>query len=90
MTITLLEDSEPRVDVSGENFVDEAGLPARGSEPAGSNEESGSETTTGTIAISTGGDTLQSLVINGVNVTAGGTVMAAHEHADRYRFRRRL
>lgn len=78
VTITLLEDSEPRVDVNGENFVDEAGLPARGSEPAGSNEESGSETTTGTIAISTGGDTLQSLVINGVNVTAGGTVIGAH------------
>lgn len=78
VTITLLKDSEPRVDVSGENFVDEAGLPARGSEPEGSNEESGSETTGGTIAISTGGDTLQSLVINGVNVTAGGTVTGAH------------
>ncbi|MBK7163112.1 MAG: tandem-95 repeat protein [Sphingomonadales bacterium] len=78
VTITLLKDLEPRVDVSGENFVDEAGLPARGSEPEGSNEESGSETTGGTIAISTGGDTLQSLVINGVNVTAGGTVTGAH------------
>lgn len=78
VTITLLKDSEPRVDVSGENFVDEAGLPARGSEPEGSNEESGSETTGGTIAISTGGDTLQSLVINGTNVTAGGTVTGAH------------
>ncbi|MGC1467812.1 MAG: tandem-95 repeat protein, partial [Sphingorhabdus sp.] len=78
VTITLLKDSQPRVDVSGENFVDEAGLPARGSEPEGSNESSDSENTTGTIAISTGGDTLQSLVINGTNVTAGGTVTGAH------------
>jgi VCBS repeat-containing protein len=78
VTITLLKDSEPRVDVSGENFVDEAGLPARGSEPEGSNAASDSETTSGTIAVSTGGDTLQSLVINGVNVTAGGTVTGAH------------
>lgn len=78
VTITLLKDSEPQVDVSGENFVDEAGLPARGSEPAGSNAAADSETTSGTIAVSTGGDTLQSLVINGVNVTAGGTVTGAH------------
>lgn len=78
VTITLLEDSGPSVDVSGENFSDEAGLPARGSEPAGSNEASDSETTGGTITISTGGDTLQSLVINGVDVTAGGTVTGAH------------
>ena len=78
VTITLLKDSEPRVDVSGENFVDEAGLPARDGEPAGSNEPADSETTSGTIAVSTGDDTLQSLVINGVNVTAGGTVTGAH------------
>ena len=68
VTITLLEDSTPVVEVSGENVVDEAGL------PAGSDASSNSETTTGNIAIATGGDTLQSLVINGVNVTAGGTV----------------
>ena len=78
VTIALLEDSEPRVNVSGENFVDEAGLPVRDGEPAGSNEPADSETTGGTIAISTGGDMLQSLVINGVDVTAGGIVTGAH------------
>ncbi|MBK9002451.1 MAG: tandem-95 repeat protein [Sphingomonadales bacterium] len=78
VTITLLDDSRPQIDVSGENFVDEAGLPVRGSEPAGSNQAADSETTTGTISVSTGDDTLQSLVINGVNVTAGGTVTGAH------------
>ena len=70
VTITLLNDSIPRVEVSGGD-VAEAGL------PTGSNPAANSETTIGNIAIATGGDTLQSLVINGVNVTAGGTVVGA-------------
>jgi VCBS repeat-containing protein len=71
VTISLLEDSLPSVEVDGENVVSEAGL------PSGSDAASNSETTGGTIAIATGGDALASLVINSVNVTAGGTVTGA-------------
>jgi VCBS repeat-containing protein len=71
VTISLLEDSLPSVEVDGENVVAEAGL------PSGSDATSNSETTGGTIAIATGGDALASLVINNVNVTAGGTVSGA-------------
>jgi VCBS repeat-containing protein len=71
VTISLLEDSLPSVEVNGENVVAEAGL------PSGSDATSNSETTGGTIAIATGGDALASLVINNVNVTAGGTVSGA-------------
>ena len=87
VTITLLADSVPTVTLSGGSSVNEAGLPARPGESAGSGEAADgdpnnnsdpSETTTGTINITTGGDTLASLVINGVNVTAGGTVTGAH------------
>jgi VCBS repeat-containing protein len=71
VTISLLEDSFPSVEVRGENVVSEAGL------PSGSDATSNSETTGGTIAIATGGDSLASLVINNVDVTAGGTVTGA-------------
>ncbi|MGX7926335.1 Ig-like domain-containing protein [Tsuneonella sp. HG094] len=74
VTITLAADSTPTIAVAGDNTVDEAALPARAGEPAGSNAASPDETAAGTIAITTGGDTIGSLVINGVNVTAGGTV----------------
>ena len=77
VTITLLVDSVPTVSVAGDNTVSEAALPARGEEPAGSNSDSPDETATGTIGVGTGGDTLASLVINGTNVTAGGTVTTA-------------
>ena len=84
VTINLLEDSTPAVEVGGERVVDEAGLPPRGSEPQGSGEEAAggangdmSETTTGTIGTFTGNDTVGTLVINGVNVTNGGTVTTA-------------
>ena len=71
VTISLLKDSLPSVEVDGENVVYEGGL------PSGSDAASNSETTDGTIAIATGGDALASLVINNVNVTAGGTVTGA-------------
>ncbi|MCO4091142.1 MAG: cadherin-like domain-containing protein [Sphingorhabdus sp.] len=71
VTISLLEDSLPSVEVDGENVVSEAGL------PSGSDAASNSETTGGTIAIATGGDALASLVINSVNVTAGGILTGA-------------
>ncbi|MEM9084860.1 MAG: lysis protein, partial [Pseudomonadota bacterium] len=79
-----VDDDEPIVLIqTGENpigvqdavaFVDEAGLPARLNEPAGSDEASDSESTSGTILIDTGDDALSSLAINGVDVTNGGTV----------------
>ncbi|QUL37988.1 Ig-like domain-containing protein [Erythrobacter sp. JK5] len=74
VTIKLLPDSEPEIFAEGDTGVDEAGLPARPGEPAGSDEASDSETATGVIGISTGNDTIGSLVINGVDVTTGGTV----------------
>ncbi len=78
VTITLAEDSIPFVEVAGDRDVEEAGLPARGNEPAGSNSDGSGEIATGTIATGTGNDTLASLIINGTNVTAGGTVVGAH------------
>ncbi len=81
-TITLLEDSTPEIGINepgveGEDLVNEAGLPARGAEPAGSDEASDSEIATGIIAIETGNDSVGSLVINGVDVTGGGTITTA-------------
>ena len=77
VTITLLEDSTPEIGVEGDDDVAEAGLAARGDEPAGSDEGSDSEIANGTIAINTGGDTIGTLVINGEDVTGGGTVTTA-------------
>ncbi len=74
VTIDLLPDSTPEISVEGLDTVDEAGLAARGDEPAGSDEAANSEFATGSIPIDTGNDTVASLVINGVDVTAGGTV----------------
>jgi large repetitive protein len=74
VTITLAPDSVPTLSLSGDTTVDESGLPARGSEPAGSDAASTNEIATGTIAVSTGTDSLASLVVGGVSVTGGGTV----------------
>ncbi|MBX7513699.1 VCBS domain-containing protein [Qipengyuania sp. GH38] len=74
VTLTLSPDSTPEIAVEGDNDVDEAALGARDGEPAGSNSASDGEIATGVISITTGGDTIASLVINGVNVTAGGQV----------------
>nr|WP_298897279.1 DUF5801 repeats-in-toxin domain-containing protein [uncultured Altererythrobacter sp.] len=74
VTIDLLPDSTPEIAAEGQDTANEDGLPARGDEPAGSDEASDSETTSGSIFIDTGNDTITSLVINGVDVTNGGTV----------------
>ncbi|WP_232725624.1 Ig-like domain-containing protein [Qipengyuania seohaensis] len=74
VTLTLSPDSTPEISVEGDNDVDEAALGARDGEPAGSNSASDGEIATGVISITTGGDTVASLVINGVNVTGGGQV----------------
>ena len=55
--------------------VSEAGLPARGSEPPGSNAAATSETTTGTI-IYTAPDGLDTISLNGVAITAPGQTVA--------------
>jgi VCBS repeat-containing protein len=71
VTIHLQPDSTPTISTSGGDTVDEAALPV-GSDPSSPNE-----TTTGTINITTGGDTVGKLVIDGVDVTHGGTVTGA-------------
>ncbi|QZD94417.1 DUF5801 repeats-in-toxin domain-containing protein [Qipengyuania gelatinilytica] len=77
VTIILDNDSTPGILVGGQNQVFEEALPARGGEPAGSNEDSDGEFASGSIILVTRGDTVGSLVINGVDVTAGGTVTTA-------------
>ncbi len=68
VTVTLAKDSVPTIDLGADNSVNEAGL------PTGSDAASTSETTTGSFTLTTGNDSVASLVINGVDVTAGGTV----------------
>ncbi|QCB53349.1 tandem-95 repeat protein [Sphingopyxis sp. PAMC25046] len=68
VTVTLAKDSVPTIDMGADNSVDEAGL------PNGSSFASDSETTTGSFTLTTGNDSIASLVINGVDVTSGGTV----------------
>ena len=77
VTINLLADSTPTLRIAGDQEVNESGLPARAGEPEGSDAAAPSEIAVGTISVSTGGDTVASLVINGVNVTAGGTITTA-------------
>jgi len=68
VTLTLAKDSIPTINLGADNSVDEAGL------PAGSNAASNSETTTGNFTLTTGNDSVASLVVNGIDVTAGGAV----------------
>ncbi|PWJ94125.1 putative secreted protein (type I secretion substrate) [Mesorhizobium loti] len=93
VTINLLKDSTPTIDVTPEGgtpsvdataVVDERGLPAGTGEladPALNSDHS--ETTVGTFNISTGGDTLQKLEVMDknstlVDVTSGGTVQGVN------------
>ncbi|WP_136616619.1 MULTISPECIES: beta strand repeat-containing protein [Mesorhizobium] len=93
VTINLLKDSTPTIDVTPDGgtpsvnataVVDEKGLPAGTGEvadPALNSDQS--ETTAGTFNITTGGDTLQKLEVmdkNGtlVDVTSGGTVQGVN------------
>ncbi|MCV0395627.1 MAG: DUF5801 domain-containing protein, partial [Rhizobiaceae bacterium] len=61
-------DDAPTIDTGAGQAVDEAAL-AEGSNPASPNEQ-----TSGTFNIATGNSSVSSLVINGVDVTNGGTV----------------
>jgi large repetitive protein len=54
--------------------VDEAGLPARGTEPPGSNAAAPSESTSGTITF-TAPDGVASVAINGIAITGAGQVI---------------
>ncbi|NIC04219.1 retention module-containing protein [Billgrantia bachuensis] len=73
LTVTVAPDSEPTIAINADSAsVDEAGL------PSGSAAGDGSHATQGTFVANTGNDGLASLVINGVNVTAGGTVQGEH------------
>ena len=71
VTVTLQPDSTPTVEVQAgsDTLVDEAAL-----NPNGSNADSGAETAAGALIVTTGNDTVGSLVINDVDVTNGGTV----------------
>ncbi|QTP59417.1 retention module-containing protein [Billgrantia antri] len=73
LTVTVAPDSEPTIAVNADSdSVAEAGL------PGGSAAGDDSHVTSGTFVIDTGNDGLASLVINGVNVTAGGTITGSH------------
>ncbi|MFC3283205.1 retention module-containing protein [Litchfieldella rifensis] len=70
--VALTGDSVPEFTLEpGASEVDEAGL------PQGSAND-GSHVTNGSFTIGTGHDSLQTLTINGVNVTSGGTVQGEH------------
>ncbi|EPR09122.1 hemolysin erythrocyte lysis protein [Sphingobium indicum IP26] len=72
--VTIITPNQPAGATAATAGVSEAGLPARGSEPAGSAAASDSERTTGTIAI-TATDGLAGVTINGVAIaTVGQTV----------------
>jgi hypothetical protein len=67
----IITPNNPAGAVAATASVREDGLPARGSEPPGSNSAANSETTTGTIVFSAD-DGLQSITLNGVAITGIG------------------
>ncbi|NNC47640.1 MAG: tandem-95 repeat protein [Sphingomonas sp.] len=75
VTIELLPDSTPSISVvdGSDTVVNEAGL-----NPDGSDAASLSEVGNGALTFDTGNDSVGSLVINGVDVTNGGTVPGAY------------
>ncbi|RYD44483.1 MAG: tandem-95 repeat protein [Sphingomonadales bacterium] len=73
-TISIVTPDQPAGIAAATASVNEAGLPARGGEPAGSNSAASSETTTGSIVYDAG-DGLDALTINGTAITAVGQVI---------------
>ncbi|KXU30871.1 lysis protein [Sphingobium sp. 22B] len=69
--VTIITPDQPAGATAATAGVSEAGLPARGNEPAGSAAAGDGERTTGTIAI-TASDGLAGVTINGVAITAVG------------------
>jgi large repetitive protein len=72
-TTIIITPDQPAGSVNATASVNEAGLPARGTEPPGSNEAANSETTTGSIVFDAP-DGLGSITLNGVAITAVGQV----------------
>uniref|UniRef100_UPI002FC9DBCE beta strand repeat-containing protein n=1 Tax=Sphingopyxis sp. TaxID=1908224 RepID=UPI002FC9DBCE len=75
-TTVIVTPDQPAGSVNATASVNEAGLPARGNEPAGSNTAGNSETTTGSILFDAP-DGLGSITVNGVAITAVGQVFTA-------------
>ncbi|WP_336985688.1 beta strand repeat-containing protein [Altererythrobacter aquiaggeris] len=69
--VIIITPDNPAGATTASDTVAEAGLPARGSEPAGSDSASNSETTTGTIRFAAP-DGLGSISINGTPITTVG------------------
>ncbi|KGB52625.1 Cadherin domain protein [Sphingopyxis sp. LC81] len=75
-TISIVTPDQPAGALDATSSVNEAGLPARGNEPAGSNSAATSETVTGSIVIDAP-DGLVSVAINGTVVTGVGQVITS-------------
>ena len=73
-TVVIVTPDQPAGATAATASVDEAGLPERGEEPAGSNSAATSETTTGSIVYDAA-DGLDSITINGTAITAVGQVI---------------
>jgi large repetitive protein len=73
-TTIIITPDQPAGSVSATDRVSEAGLPARGSESAGSNEAANSETTAGSIVFQTP-DGFGSITLNGTAITTVGQIM---------------
>ena len=75
-TIVIVTPDQPAGALDATSSVNEAGLPARGNEPAGSNSAAASETVTGSIVLDAP-DGPVSVTINGTVVTGVGQVIAS-------------
>jgi VCBS repeat-containing protein len=73
-TISIVTPDQPAGALDATSSVNEAGLPARGSEPAGSNSAATSETVAGSIVYDAP-DGLTSITINGTVITTVGQVV---------------
>src|SRR3546814_10512252 len=73
--VVILTPDQPAGASAATASVDEAGLPVRGDEPAGSDSGATSETTTGSIVYDAA-DGLDAITINGTAITAVGQVLA--------------
>ncbi|MEQ8312335.1 MAG: Ig-like domain-containing protein, partial [Sphingopyxis sp.] len=72
--VVIVTPDQPAGATAATASVDEAGLPARGGEPAGSDSAANSESTTGTIVYDVA-DGLGAITINGTAITAVGQVV---------------
>ncbi|HET6525359.1 VCBS domain-containing protein [Sphingopyxis sp.] len=73
--VVIVTPDQPAGAAAATASVDEAGLPVREGEPAGSDSAANSETTTGSIVYDAS-DGLDAITINGTTITAVGQVIA--------------